>query len=278
MCYYNGQKVTRAEYIRLKQLEKAVANYDFLNAPLQDGFNYGLNAILKPVADNADFDIVKMEWGYLPSNLPDREAVLRFRKGYKNANGQWITGYDTLNAKAENLFVNEKGNPSMYKYSALNKRILVLSSGFYEWRHIYRKNKRTGELLKVPDKYPYYITLPDKEYFFIAGIWNPWKAQDGTGEYSETFALVTTAANKLMEQVHNGKKRMPTILNEELAYEWMFGKLDENRITEIAKTQYPWEQMRAYPIEKKFKEALDPTAPFEYDKEMLPPIQIESAA
>jgi hypothetical protein len=29
MCYYNGQKVTRVEYIRLKQLEKAVANYDF---------------------------------------------------------------------------------------------------------------------------------------------------------------------------------------------------------------------------------------------------------
>ena len=31
MCYYNGQKVTKEEYIRLKHLEKLVANYDFLN-------------------------------------------------------------------------------------------------------------------------------------------------------------------------------------------------------------------------------------------------------
>ena len=29
MCYYNGQKVTHAEFIRLKQLEKALAKYDF---------------------------------------------------------------------------------------------------------------------------------------------------------------------------------------------------------------------------------------------------------
>lgn len=59
MCYYNGQKVTRAEYIRLKQLEKAVAKYDFLNRDLMTGFDYRLNAILKPVPGQVDFDIVQ---------------------------------------------------------------------------------------------------------------------------------------------------------------------------------------------------------------------------
>jgi len=39
MCYYNGQRVTRAEYIRLKNLEKLVADYDFLNAPVQGALN-----------------------------------------------------------------------------------------------------------------------------------------------------------------------------------------------------------------------------------------------
>ena len=29
MCYYNGQKVTRAEFIKLKSLEKAVNKYNF---------------------------------------------------------------------------------------------------------------------------------------------------------------------------------------------------------------------------------------------------------
>ena len=47
MCYYNGQKVTREEYIRLKQLEKAIAKYDFLNRDLQVGFDYNMNAVLK---------------------------------------------------------------------------------------------------------------------------------------------------------------------------------------------------------------------------------------
>ena len=56
MCFYNGQKVTRDEYIRLKQLEKAVANYDFLNRGLQIGFDYSMNAVLKPIPDKEDFD------------------------------------------------------------------------------------------------------------------------------------------------------------------------------------------------------------------------------
>ena len=30
-----------------------------------------------------------------------------------------------------------------------------------------------------------------------------------------------------MQQVHNTKKRMPTILNDDLAYEWIFGDLTE---------------------------------------------------
>lgn len=60
MCYYNGQKVTHAEFIRLKQLEKALAKYDFLTHDLNIGFEYGLNAVLKPMPDKEDFDLVQM--------------------------------------------------------------------------------------------------------------------------------------------------------------------------------------------------------------------------
>ena len=85
MCYYNGQKVTRVEYIRLKQLEKAVANYDFLNKDLQIGFDYSENAVLKKTSDS-DFDIVKMEWGFLPSYWKTREEARQFRNGFKDRN------------------------------------------------------------------------------------------------------------------------------------------------------------------------------------------------
>ena len=97
----------------------------------------------------------------------------------------------------------------------------------------------------------------------MAGIWQPW-TDKVSGEYVESFAVVTTKANKLMEQVHNSKKRMPTILDDDLAYEWLFGDLSEERILEIAKTQFPAEEMHAYTIAKDFREAGDPTKEFIY--------------
>ena len=266
MCYYNGQLVTRAEYIRLKNLEKVLAKYDFLKTPMQEGFAFGNSAVLKRIPDKEDFDIVQMEWGFLkgdPNKWPfirTREDATKIRSGYKDEKG-FHPGLNFLNAVAEELLLPNK----VYRDAALNRRCLVLSSGFYEWRHIFPKNKRTGEPLKTAVKYPYRIYLPENEYFYMAGIWEPW-TDKMTGEHVETLAIVTTQANKLMEIVHNSKKRMPTILNEDLAYEWLFGKLDEKRISEIALTQFPYQQMDAYTLQKDFRNALDPTEAFKYDE------------
>jgi putative SOS response-associated peptidase YedK len=260
MCYYNGQKVTREEFIRLKQLEKTVANYDFLSKDLQVGFDYGMNAVLKREPEKQDFDIVQMQWGFNPPYLKTREDVSKMRNGYKDANGKFRPGIITLNAVCEEILLPGK----IYRDAALKRRCLVLSTGFFEWRHIFPLNKKTGLPLKTAIKYPYYISLKDKGYFYMAGIWQPW-TDKSTGEYVETFAVVTTKANKLMEQVHNSKKRMPTILNDDLAYEWLFGDLDEKRISEIAAIQYPAEAMEACTIAKDFREVLEPTKPFEYE-------------
>jgi putative SOS response-associated peptidase YedK len=273
MCYYNGQKVTRAELIRLKQLEKAIANFDFLQRDLQIGFDYSLNACIKPTADKANFDLVQMEWGFLPDKwfgrpIDTRAKAERFRKGFPNLMGKMEPGITTLNAMAEELYMPGK----IYTESALHRRCLVLSTGFFEWRHVHRLNKRTGQPLKTADKYPYYITVKDQPYFFMAGIYKPWTDME-TGETIETFSIVTTAANKLMEQVHNSKKRMPTILNEDLAYEWIFGNLKQDRIQEIALTQYPCEQMQACTIEKDFRQALEPTKEFMYED--LPALELD---
>jgi putative SOS response-associated peptidase YedK len=88
----------------------------------------------------------------------------------------------------------------------------------------------------------------------------------------ESFAIITTKANCLMEQVHNSKKRMPTILNEDLAYEWIFGNLDEKRILEIAATQFPAEEMQARTIAKDFREVLEPGKEFVYED--LPALEL----
>lgn len=271
MCYYNGVKVTRSEYIRLKSIEKAIANYDFLSKPLHIGFLYEAAPVLKKIPGKEDFDIVEMEWGFIPDSskwpyIETREQLTKIRKGYVDEKKKFVQ-YTFLNAVSEELLLKNK----IYRDAALNRRCLVLSTGFYEWQHIYPKNKRTGLPLKTAVKYPYNIGVKDQEYFYMAGIWNSWTDAE-TGEYVESFAIVTTEANSLMKQVHNSKMRMPTILTEDLAWEWMFGDLKEDRITEIAKFQFPASKMEACTIKKEFINEVDPTVPFEYPE--LPPLDL----
>jgi len=260
MCYYNGQKVTHAEFIRLKSLEKAVSQYDFLDRDLHDGFDYGNIAVLKPTAAKDDFDIVQMEWGFVPDSwfgkpLDNREKVEQWRRGYKDAKGKFIPGITTLNAISEEMLLPNK----IYRESALQRRCLVLSTGFYEWRHFFPLNKRTGEPVKTAIKIPHHIRVKDQPYFFMAGIYKPWTDKT-TGETVDTVSICTTAAPEghIMAKIHNSKMRMPAILNEDLAWEWLFGNLSESQITQIGGTQFPSEQMEAWTIAKDFKEQVEP--------------------
>ena len=244
--------------IRLKFLEKMVANYDFLNRPLSIGFEYGTHPVLKKKEGSADFDIVPMEWGFLPGYVKTREAAEKFRKGYMDESGKFRPPIITLNAVGEEILFPNK----IYRDAALHRRCLVLSTGFFEWRHIFPIGKK-GLPLKTAVKYPYHVTVKDAPYFFIAGIWQPWTDRQ-TGEHVDTFSIVTTRANALMEQVHNSKKRMPVILTEDLAWEWLMENPDEKRITEIAGFQYPAQQMQAISIAKDFINADEPAEAHAY--------------
>jgi putative SOS response-associated peptidase YedK len=259
MCYYNGIKLTRQEFILLKDFEKSVADYPFLNNDLNNGFDYGNSPVLKKIDNKRDFEIVEMQWGFLPHYIRTKEQADKFRNGYKKENGQWQQPILTLNATSEELLFPKK----IFRDAALNRRCLVLSSGFYEWQHVFPLSKRSGKPLKTAIKYPYHIGLRDKEYFYMAGIWQPWKDVE-TGEYVETFSIVTTKANSLMEKIHNSKKRMPVILTEDLASEWLMEDLDEKRIAEIGGFQIPASEMEACTIAKDFRTAANPSEKFEY--------------
>jgi putative SOS response-associated peptidase YedK len=272
MCYYNGIKVTHGEFVRLKHLEAAISN--MLARDLVSGFEYSQYPVLK--ANEDALELTTMEWGFLPTAnkwpfIKTRQDATNMRRGYKDAKGKFNPPITTLNATAEEML----GQNKMYRDAGLKRRCLVLSSGFYEWRHIFGKNKKTGEPLKTADKFPYHIYIPGQEYFYMAGIYNPWTDQE-TGETVDTFAIITTEANSIMRQIHNSKNRMPTILNEDLAYEWLFENPSEERIIEMAKTQFPASKMSAHTIQKDFREALDPTTPFDYG-ELVPTLTIAVA-
>lgn len=251
MCNYNGIRVSRSEYIRLKDMEFEVERYNLMR-PVQNGFDYLDWPVIRCSAA-CKYELIMMEWGFLPSQLWNRESVKKFRSGYKNeATGKWVPGLTTLNAIGEELLLPGK----MYREAALNRRCLFVSSGFVEWQH-FQEIGKSGKILKAPGKYPYRISVKDQPYFFIGGVWQNWTDKD-TNETVSTAALCTTFANGLMRQIHNSKLRMPTILTEDLAAEWISDGLSEERITEIATYQIPSKQMHAYSLHKDFMKSEDP--------------------
>ena len=242
MCNFMGFRVSRDTFIQLKQIEKELGTLAALEV-YKDGFRYSDSTVIRAKGD--DIEIVNMHWEFIPHWIKTEADLHAQRK----------KGIPLLNARSETLLESK-----MFRKAALKRRCLVLATHFYEWRHY----QPEGEKKKIA--YPYVIGVKDeREYFYMAGIWQPWTDQS-TGETIDTFAIVTTTANPLMAQVHNSKERMPTILPDDLAHEWIFSDLSEERIREIAAFQFPASGMFTYPIRKDFKTCDDPLEPFDYSE------------
>lgn len=247
MCYYNGIKVSREEFIRLKELEIRVRP---LFRPAQSGFDYNDWPIVKPIYNGVGLDMIPAHWELVPKWIKNATELAASRKKYT-----------TLNAKAETLLTS-----NMFKESALKRRCLVLSSGFFEFRHY------TPEGNKIAKKYPYYIRAKEnRDFFFMAGIWQPW-LDPFTNIIIDTFAIVTRAAPEthLMASIHNDKKRMPVIFNDEMAYEWLRTDLTEAEIQAVANYEYPTEMLEAYTVASKFTKQKEPLKPYFHPE--LPPL------
>ncbi|MES2330713.1 MAG: SOS response-associated peptidase family protein [Bacteroidota bacterium] len=246
MCNFMGVRVTKIQFITLKQIEKELGTLAALAELelMKDGFRYSNSLIIRRAADNNDIEVVKAHWEFIPHWVKDMDAVKAARK----------QGIPWLNAKGETILSSK-----MFRSAALKRRCLVLATHFFDWRHY----QPEGE--KKPIAYPYNIGVNDKDYFYMAGIWQPW-TDKSTGETMDTFAVVTTEANELMTLIHNTKKRMPTILTEDLAYEWIMNDLTEERIQQIASYQIPSENMWAHTIKKDFKTQEEPCVEYTYDE------------
>ncbi|MEP7372263.1 MAG: SOS response-associated peptidase family protein [Chitinophagaceae bacterium] len=253
MCYYHGTKVTRTELVKLESLEKLVARYEFLDTSIFKGPEYPLSPIMKSIPGQQDFELTLREWGFLPPYIQTQDGIAEFRKNYI-----------TLNAKVENLFHNDDGKPSLYADAAMKRRCLIPSTHFFDWRHVRQRGKK-GQVLKATTAYPYLIRLKEQEIYYFAGIWNP-NALRG-----DTYSIVTTEANLVMGQIHNLKKRMPTILTEDLAWEWLFNeRMTERDVQSIGSYQIDSLKMDYYTVDKAFLRNVDPMKRVDYHE--LPPL------
>jgi putative SOS response-associated peptidase YedK len=97
----------------------------------------------------------------------------------------------------------------------------------------------------------------------MAGIYREWTNED-MAQSANTFAIVTGNGNELTNQVHNTKKRMPTILTQELAEEWISKDLPKERVIEIASFRYDANEMFTHPVSKDFLYSDEPEKEFYY--------------
>lgn len=237
MCYYNRVKINREE---LKYILEEDIDFPEFERSIQSGFEYSSWPIVLDKGKGRTGELA--HWEFIPFWYKSMEEVAEGRKKYT-----------TLNAKGETLLTSR-----IYSEAAHKRRCIVLSSGFYEWRHYKGKT------------YPYFITVQDKPLFPMAGVWQAWVDKE-TGEKLDTFSLVTTSANELMTQVHNNKKRMPVILTDEQAREWLRKDLPEEEVAQLATAHYPY-TLQAQTIVKDFRTALNPMEPFTYPE--LPPLKV----
>ena len=92
-----------------------------------------------------------------------------------------------INAKAETV----DKIPS-FREAFEKRRCVVPADGFYEWRG--PKARRE----------PLWIHPADDALLLFAGLFEAWQSQPG--EWQTTFTIITTAANRTLEPIHN---RMP---------------------------------------------------------------------
>lgn len=166
----------------------------------------------------------------------------------------WCTSSDqkkeinkqTLNARSETLF--EK---PAFQQAAQSQHCLVFSTGFFEFQ------ARQG------NKIPYFIQPNAGDYFLLAGIYDTWRS-DSSGDIEHSFSIVTCPANTTMAEIHNTKQRMPVILNQEQASDWLSGGNTPPSAQHIL-NPCPDHWLKAHTVSKKMLKSNSPQSILPYD-------------
>ncbi|MGB6191293.1 MAG: SOS response-associated peptidase [Terracidiphilus sp.] len=133
--------------------------------------------------DSASREFALLRWGLVPSWARDGSH-----------------GYSMINARAEDLAAKP-----VFREALKRRRCLVPADAFYEWQ---RRNAKT--------KQAFAIALRSGEPYAFAGLWERWKPREGPP--LETFTIVTTDPNEVMEPIHD---RMPVIVEKRDYERWL---------------------------------------------------------
>jgi putative SOS response-associated peptidase YedK len=166
-------------------------------------------------------ELQMFHWGLIPYWSKKRQDAMNVRAM-------------TVNCKSEEMF--EKAS---FKDAAVkNQRCLIPCTGFYEWKHL--NNGKT--------KIPHLIGMRNQNLYSIAGLYSRWRNPE-TDQFIYTYTILTTKANKLMEEIHNSKKRMPVIIPREYEKDWLSPNLTKDDVLALCQP-IDDSTMKAYTVGK----------------------------
>jgi len=172
-------------YVITSTMEAIRRLFEVLESPnLQPRYNVAPTQDVPVVRRQEDGrHLAQLRWGLIPAWAKDASIGARM-----------------INARAET--VAEK---PAFRSAFRQRRCLVVTDGFYEWR-------------KASDggKQPYFIALVEGGPFAFAGLWETWRGPDG--EPVESCSVVTTEANDRLRELHH---RMPVIVAPEDFETWL---------------------------------------------------------
>ena len=186
----------------------------------------GFSFLQMPVITQADPKYVQLfNWGLIPSWVKTKMDADKLKA-------------QTLNARSETAF-EKPSFRSGIKYN----RCLIPADGFFEWMDVNKK------------KYPHYIFMKNQELFCFGGIYANWTDRF-TGELIQSFSILTTDANPMMEKIHNSKKRMPVIIPSNDYEHWLDNNLMPKDIQQFFKP-FPESEMAYHTISKLITSRVD---------------------
>jgi putative SOS response-associated peptidase YedK len=162
------------------------------------------------VSRNGERTLTLMRWGLIPSWARDLKV-----------------GHATFNARAESLDTR----PAFRGAWQAGRRCLVIADGYYEWRD--------------DDKQPFAVALGNRGPMTFAGLWDTWRAEDGNTVRS--FAVITTAANDLLEPLHD---RMPVLIPPDRWAAWLGEKSTTRTALNAMLKPYPDAAMTFWPVDR----------------------------
>lgn len=180
--------------------------------------------------DIEDLPEIQPRYNIAPSTIVPTVAEL---PGQKRAIMMAVWGLVPVWADAESKgIINARAESAVekpaFRAAMKRRRILIPTSGFYEWR------------TEGGKKQPYFISMKGGDPFAFAGIWEP-------RDEIPTCAILTTEPNAVVEPIHN---RMPVIIGSDDFDLWLDPKVDASQVAQLLRP-YPAEEMQAYAVDRR---------------------------